>query len=165
MGPFGHVGITVGAAYVINRVPHLRLNLWVVAVSSLLPDLVDKPLYLLGIGDGRYVGHTLLFVFLAAAAVSLKNRIYGLSVLFGAVLHLLLDWSGVPWLYPFVSYDFAVHFDPGGIHARLSTLLDIFRGCWYSPSVLVTELLGLTIVLSFVGYLCWRYFRVKRSVK
>jgi len=127
--------------------------------------LVDKPLYLLGIGDGRYVGHTLLFVFLVVAAVSLKNRIYGLSVLFGAVLHLLLDWGGVPWLYPFVNYDLTVDFDPGGIYARLLTSFDILKGGWYTTSVLVTELIGLTIVLGFLGYLFWRYFRAKRSVK
>ena len=75
MGPAGHLGITLGAAHVLNRAPRLKLNLWVIAVSSWLPDLVDKPLYLLGIGDGRYVGHTLMFVFLVAAAVSLKNKL------------------------------------------------------------------------------------------
>ena len=166
MGPAGHLGITLGAAHVLNRAPRLKLNLWVVAASSLLPDLVDKPLYLLGIGDGRYVGHTLLFVFLVAAAVSLKNKLYGLSVLFGAMLHLLMDSGGsVPWLYPFVNYTFTVNFDPGGIPDRLSTLFDILEGSWHGSFDLATELVGLTVVLGLLCYLFWRYFRPKRWIK
>jgi len=164
MGPLGHLGITLGAGYVLNRVQPLKLNLGVVAFSALLPDLVDKPLYVLGIGDGRYVGHTLLFVFLVAGAVSLKNKLYGLSVLFGAILHLLLDSGDVPWLYPFVNYDFIVDFDPGGISARLSTLFDTLEGRYYDASTLAAELIGLIIVLSLLCYLLWRYFRAKRSI-
>ena len=166
MGPLGHLGITLGAAHVLNRAPLIKLNLWVVAFSALLPDLVDKPLYLLGIGDGRYVGHTLLFVFLVAVAVSLKGRLYGLSVLFGAMLHLLMDSGGsVPWLYPFVNYTFTVNFDPGGIPDRLSTLFGILEGGWHGPSDLATELVGLALVLSLVCYLLWRYFRLRRRIK
>lgn len=166
MGPLGHLGITLGAAHVLNRPSPLKLNLWVVAFSALLPDLVDKPLYLLGIGNGRYVAHTLLFVFLVAAAVSLKNKLHGLSVVFGAMLHLLLD-SGrsVPWLYPFVNYTFTVNFDPGGIPARLSTLFDILKGGWYGPFDLATELIGLVVVLGLLCHLSWRYFRAKRATK
>jgi hypothetical protein len=162
MGPAGHLGIALGAGYVSNRVPHLKLNLWVVAFSALLPDLLDKPLYVLGIGDGRYVGHTLLFVFLVAGAVSFKNKRWGLSVLFGAILHLLLDSGGVPWLYPFVNYDFIVAFDPRGISARLSTLFDTLTGRSYDASTLAAELIGLIIVIGTLWYLSWRYFRAKR---
>ena len=167
MGPLGQLGITLGAAYLLNRVPPIKLNLWIVAFSTLLPDLVDKPLYLLGIGDGRYVGHTLLFVFLVAGAFSLKNKIYGLSVLFGALLHLLFD-SGVgfvPWLYPFVSHTFTVNFDPGGIAARLSILVDTLKGCYFIPSLLATELIGIIALVGLLGYAFWRYFRAQRSIK
>ncbi len=127
---------------------------------------MDKPLYLLGIGDGRYVGHTLLFVFLVAAAVSLKNKLYGLSVLFGAVFHLLLDSGGfVPWLYPFVNHSFMVNFDPGGIPDRLSTLFDIFKGGWHGSFDLAAELVGLMVVLGLVCYLFRRYFLLGRWTK
>ena len=127
---------------------------------------MDKPLQLLGIGDGRYVGHTLLFVFLVAVAVSLKNKLYGLTVLFGAMLHLLMDSGGsVPWLYPFVNYTFVVDFDPGGIPDRLSTLFDTLKGGYDSPSDLAAELVGLVIVLGLVCYLFRRYFRPKSWIK
>lgn len=166
MGPLGHLGITLGAAHISNRAPRLELNLWVVAFAALLPDLVDKPLYLLGIGEGRYVGHTLLFVCVVAAAVSLKNKMYGLSLLFGAVLHLLFDWGGfVPWLYPFISYDFVIDFDPAGIYARLSGLFDIAEGVYYSPLSLATELIGLLVILGLACHHFWRHIRVKRSIK
>ena len=159
MGPVGHLGITLGAAHVSNRASRLKLNLWLVALSSLLPDLVDKPLYLLGVGDGRYVGHTLLFAFLVAAAVSLKNKLYGLSVLFGAVMHLIFDLGGfVPWLYPFVHHTYTVDFDPGGIYGRLSTGADILTGVYYSTFYLAAELVGLLVLLGLLGRFLWRYF-------
>ena len=79
----------------------------VTGLCALLPDIVDKPLWALGIGSGRYVAHTLLFVFLVAIAFSLKKKRYGLSALLGGMLHLLLDSGGfVPWFYPFARYQF-----------------------------------------------------------
>jgi len=166
MGPLSHLRITLGAAHVSNRVPHPKLNLWVVAFAALLPDLVDKPLYLLGIGDGRYVGHTLLFICVVVAAFSFKNKIYGLSALFGSVLHLLLDLGGfVPWLYPFISHDFTVDFDPGGIYERLSELLNKAEGIYHSPLELATELWPLLVLIGLLCHYFWRYFRAKRSIK
>jgi len=85
----------------------LKAELAVTASCFLLPDLLDKPLWLLGIGMGRFVGHTLLFVFLVAFVFFLRKRTYGLFALMGGMLHLLSDvGSVVPWLYPFKKYDF-----------------------------------------------------------
>lgn len=102
MGPLGHMGVPLPLAHL------LKLNLAVTGLCALLPDLVDKPLYLLGVTScSRYAGHTVLFVLLVAAAFCLRSRLLGLSALFGGILHLLLD-SGyfVPWFYPFARYDF-----------------------------------------------------------
>ena len=164
MGPLAHIGITLSAGYVLNRAPLIKLNLWVVAVSALLPDLVDKPLFLLGIGNGRYVAHTLLFVFLVAAAVSLKSKVYGLSVLLGGIFHLLLDSGGsVPWLYPFVHHAFTVDFDPGGIPDRLSRQFEVLEESWHGTFDLAAEIMGLIVVLGLLCYLSLRYFRAKRA--
>ena len=101
MGPVGHLGIPLPVARL------LKLNLVVTGLCALLPDIVDKPLWALGIGNGRYVAHTLLFVFLVAIVFSLKKKRYGLSAFFGGILHLLLDAGGfVPWRYPFARYQF-----------------------------------------------------------
>lgn len=86
----------------------LKPELLVSSFCFLLPDLVDKPLWMLGaIPNGRNIGHTLLLVFLVAALFSMKRRPYGFFALCGGMMHLLSDMSGfVPWLYPFKGYDF-----------------------------------------------------------
>ena len=100
-GPVGHIGIPVALAYL------LRLNPVVAAFCGILPDLVDKHLSAMGVGGGRYIGHTLLSVLLVSVAFSLRKRKNGLAALVGGVSHLLLDLGGlVPWLYPFKGYDF-----------------------------------------------------------
>jgi len=101
-GLIGHIGISLAAAYL------LRLNLAVAVFCGILPDLVDKPLTaLLGLTQGRYIGHTLLFIFLIAAAFFIWKKKYGVAALVGGVSHLLLDLEGfVPWFYPFVRYQF-----------------------------------------------------------
>jgi F0F1-type ATP synthase assembly protein I len=80
----------------------------VTAFSFILPDLIDKPLWVLGvISDGRYIGHTLLVAFLVAVAFSIRKRVYGLFAICGSMSHLLLDTSGfIPWFYPFKRYNF-----------------------------------------------------------
>lgn len=98
-GPAGHIGLALTLAYL------LRLNPVVTAFCGILPDLVDKPLSAMGLGGGRYIGHTLLSVLLVSVAFSLWKRKHGLAALVGGVSHLLLDLGGlVPWLYPFKEY-------------------------------------------------------------
>ncbi len=97
----------------------------IVAVCAILPDLVDKPLWALGIGPGRYVGHSLVFVLGVALAAALVKRSYGLAALAGGLSHLLLDWVAtgpvVPWFYPVVDYGFPPPaFEPSGFFSRLS---------------------------------------------
>jgi hypothetical protein len=87
----------------------LRPELAVAAFSFMLPDLVDKTLWVLGVlPNGRNIGHTLFTVFLVALAFSIKKRVYGFVALCGGMAHLLSDRSAlVPWFYPFKRYDFA----------------------------------------------------------
>ncbi len=98
-GPAGHVGISLALAVV------LRLNPIVAVFCGVLPDLVDKPLGAMEMGDGRYVAHTLLFVFLVSAAFALWKWKFGLAALVGGMSHLVLDMNAqVPWFYPFKDY-------------------------------------------------------------
>ncbi len=98
-GPVGHIGISLALAVV------LRLNPVVTVFCGLLPDIVDKPLAAMDIGDGRYVAHTLLFVFLVSAAFGLWKWRLGLAALVGGMSHLVLDLGAqVPWFYPFKDY-------------------------------------------------------------
>lgn len=93
MGPVGHWGIALPVAHL------LKLNLVVTGFCAMLPDLIDKPLWAFGIGNGRFISHTLLFMFVVAFIFLLKSKRYGLSALFGMTSHLLLDWN-VPWFFP-----------------------------------------------------------------
>jgi len=128
----------------------LKAELAVTGFCFLLPDLLDKPLWMLGISCGRFVGHTLLFVFLVAFVFSLRKRTYGLFALVGGMLHLLSDvgWF-IPWLYPFVKYDFP----------QLE-FWDAFR--WYEVAGLFMELAFVTLAMSL---LLWFSSRGKKPGK
>lgn len=100
-GPVGHIGLSLILAYL------LKLNPVVTAFCGILPDIVDKLLYIMGIGGGRYIGHTLLFTILVSIVFFLWKRKYGFAALVGGILHLVLDLHAlVPWFYPFKEYDF-----------------------------------------------------------
>jgi hypothetical protein len=114
----------------------LKPELAVTVICFLLPDLLDKPLWMLGIGMGRFVGHTLLFVFLVAFAFFLRKRTYGLFALVGGMLHLLSDaGTFMPWLYPFVKYD-----------VPQLEFWGIFK--WYWVAVLFVQLAVVILALS-----------------
>jgi inner membrane protein len=126
----GHVGITIAAALAgeaaLNRdvsaaalsrpVESLRrtlvslsrkVDLRILAVASLLPDIIDKPLGLLlfpeALGTGRAFSHTAWFpLALLAAGLSLRASRAGPALLmlaFGSGMHLILDSM---WLTPAV---------------------------------------------------------------
>ena len=132
------------------------------AFAFLLPDLIDKPLWILGvISDGRYIGHTLLVAFLVALVFSLKKRVYGLFAICGWISHLLLDIRGfVPWFYPFKSYDFPSvdlpwdhHLVRRSLHAARAGLL-----C----SIVVSAVVSL--ILSFASWVRGRRHPEARDV-
>ena len=100
----GHIGITAFLASLLFFYPLLA------ALASQLPDLIDKPFYILGIFPcGRYIGHTLLAVIIIGLISYLltKKKLVALSISFGMLMHLFEDLPYfIPWFYPFVGYDF-----------------------------------------------------------
>jgi hypothetical protein len=54
----------------------LKAEMAVTAFCFLLPDLADKPLWMLEIGMGRFVGPTLLMVFLVASGFFLIRTVW-----------------------------------------------------------------------------------------
>lgn len=88
---------------------HDRRAIPVCIVSSLLPDLVDKPLTLMfpALSSGRTISHSLLIVLIVAiiAFVILRNRyfLWGIAVASCIFLHQILDamWLlPVTWAFP-----------------------------------------------------------------
>lgn len=145
---FGHIGVTLGAAVLVNGLVRIGihpaknlpaashpasgefnwtsidswfdslgkfLDIRLLMVGSLLPDIIDKPLaYVFDFGSGRSVSHTLLLA-LALLAASLylyisRRRTWLLALVIGVFCHLILDamwqnlqtlyWPVYGWLFP-----------------------------------------------------------------
>lgn len=124
----------------------------VTAFSFLLPDLIDKPLWVLGvIPDGRFIGHTLLIAFLVAVAFSLQKPAYGLFAFCGGMSHRLLDIGGfMPWFYPFKSY----HFPTVDYH-RVVT--------WYNVAETLLEMAVVVTLVSVVTGLVLSFLSLVRK--
>lgn len=105
---FGHIGITMffGGLFSLNFLPLL--------LGSILPDLIDKPLVLLGLSEsGRFIGHTLFtgIVVSLSSFVITRKKMVPISLFFGHFVHLLEDLPFfLPWFYPFVDYDFPAYY-------------------------------------------------------
>ena len=94
-----HVGYTVGALWQAQkRILRRPIDFRLIALMALLPDLIDRALYIFVLRDarrGRLIAHTLTFnIALVAALVAIRRRfwVYGLA----SLGHLLLDAEGLP---------------------------------------------------------------------
>ncbi len=141
-----HVGATIAIVRYVFKDP--RMDLRFLAVGSLLPDLVDKPigavLFAGRFDSSRVYAHSLLFsavllliVMLATERGSAQRRAL-LALPIGAFLHLFLDaqWAepeGFWW--PFLGFDFPA-MDP-------HRLLPLLRERLTDPWVLAGEAAGL----------------------
>ncbi len=200
---FGHTGITLSAAALINSyltkrypLPHRkdeldrnpdflpeksshqdrtdRISSWFVSlgnhvdirvllIGSLLPDIIDKPLGLLLLrdilGNGRIFCHTLLFlIFITTIGLYLyfNRRKTGFLVLsFGIFTHLILDtlWrSPQTLLWPLFGLSFETY-EPVALSDWLQRL---FKGLLAFPLIGIPELIGAVIVIWFIYVLIRR---------
>ncbi len=115
---FWHLGGTIALFRAVFR--DSKVDLRFLALGALLPDLVDKPLGTILFpdlfnGNGRVVGHTLLFSLLVMTIVLLATRRgrvrrRWMAVAVGALIHLFLDgmwteqetllWPAFGWAFP-----------------------------------------------------------------
>lgn len=150
---FWHLGATIWLFRYVFRDP--KVDLRFLALGSMLPDLIDKPigtvLFAESIGTGRWVGHTLMFSTVLMVAVLLatrrgRRRRAWMALTIGAMLHLILDgmWTTPEVLFwPLLGLEF-----PPGPEAYWSGLLGrIFDGPW----AILGELVG-------IGYLVWLWY-------
>jgi inner membrane protein len=152
MTPFSHSQTTSREALFDPR-------FWM--IGAFLPDLIDKPVghflfrELFG-GNGRIFSHTLLF-FLVILLFGLslgfvRNRWYLLAVSFGVLMHLILDamWQTPQTLFwPLLGWSFP--------QAYGSEWMGWLEGIVYSlinePGTFVPEIMGLLLIVGFVGML------------
>ena len=91
----GHVGYSVGAAWAFGSATHRKtpIDFRAVAVMSLVPDIIDRFLFVFVIPDAtsaRLIAHTVLFQLVFALAVTFIRPgwwLYGATSAF----HLVLD--------------------------------------------------------------------------
>ena len=157
----GHIGVTLGIAFVISGLvlPRIRegirpkLNYLFIAFGAILPDLIDKPIgcILLGesVANGRLFGHTLLFVLiLITIGYFLKDHrdaVFCLS--FATFLHLCEDrmWEmPATLLYPLYGFGFPSY--PAHSPYTQDSLSELFP--FYITSAKISSFLVI-LVLSF----------------
>lgn len=123
-----------------------------VLVGSFLPDIIDKPVFLL-IGNrvslsGRGYAHTLLFnlILLISGLLLIRYRKSWLLILsLSSFMHLILDRI---WDYPVVLFWPLLGPFPKG--ETTGWLSNMFQALFSSPDVYIPEIIGLVIVLLFV---------------
>jgi len=129
---FGHVAVSV----LQHR--YLKADLKQVVVAGVFPDVVDKALchtvHLTP--SGRMLGHTLLALSISTLAVRwIWGQRAARSWALGYLGHLIGDLGDfLPWLYPFVQYNFP---------QRVPTLFEILRRALADPIKI-----GLDVALS-----------------
>ncbi len=164
---FGHTGLTFGVTLLVSgatRLPNSRLaalgrlaariDLRLLLLASLLPDLVDKPLghYVLAdlFGTGRIFTHTLLF-FVIISGLGIwaywRGHLWPLTLALGSGSHLVLD---AMWRDPVTLFwpAYGIQFPAATFEGSYLELL------WYAlthySEVYIPEIVGL-LVFVFVG--------------
>jgi membrane-bound metal-dependent hydrolase YbcI (DUF457 family) len=174
---FGHPGITLGAAALIAGAVYRepagqdagtswftklsrRVDIRILLVGSMLPDIIDKPVgqffFREAFSNGRIFSHTLLFlVVLTGIGFFLYKRyrqVWMLTLAAGTFSHLVLD---AMWVAP------ATLFWPAmGFTFEKETLENwlwmIFRGAVSHPERAIPELIGLAVLVWFGVTLLFR---------
>ena len=160
---FGHIGITLGIFYLLNRLSSKNNFMayfpWI-AFGALLPDFIDKPLGRIilfdTIGSGRIFAHTLLFGFLLVlVGYYLYNRDKPeFLVISGASFcHLLEDemWNYPrAFLWPLLGWEFPKDTISGSIMEYLMIVLSRAYVPRYTE-VFISEIIGLLIIVFLTG--------------
>jgi len=181
----GHAGITLGAAIALDaawskRLPSTALadppsnsrayrfsslakhiDIRVLLVGSLLPDIIDKPvghiIFRNTFSNGRIFCHTLLFLLVITLAglclYKRKRKIWLLILSCGTFTHLIFDqmwltphtlfWPLYGWNFPKEPPDLVLW-----LKGTLTALVTV-------PSVYITEIIGALIL----GAFCWHLIR------
>jgi hypothetical protein len=149
---FTSTNTTSRLVYVVKQID-VRLLL----IGSLLPDIIDKPIGLYFLRDtfssGRIFCHAALFLILITiAGVHLyrrRSKVWLLVISFGTLTHLLLDQM---WLIPrtFMWPLYGFRFEPEDVSEwKLKMLHELLA----DPSVFVPELVGAFILAWFIRML------------
>jgi len=178
---FGHVGITLAVGLLLKKAfPYKsdhadadepvagssfrkivdKMDLRILIVGSMLPDLIDKPLGQVilkeSIGNGRIYAHTLLFLVVLSIVgfyiYRSRHHVWLVTLSFGSLLHIIEDemWIMPKTLFwPFKGFTF----DKLAPDYWLGSLWHKFL---HDPSVYIPEWIGIAIVVGFGTWLVYR---------
>ena len=153
-----HEGVGTPRRESLSRHVDLRLLL----IGSLLPDIIDKPIGIFffreTFNNGRIFGYSLLFLatisFIGFYLYKHRRKTWLLVLFFGTFMHLVLDqmWC-TPHILLWPVYGFT--FEKGDISDWIPRLIHTLQT---DPAVYVPELLGLAILVWFI----WSLVRRRR---
>ncbi|HEY94350.1 MAG TPA: hypothetical protein G4O15_05380 [Dehalococcoidia bacterium] len=186
---FGHIGITAATAKLTDIVFPLdimhksksgfryrialvlrysrdtagNLDYRMIIIGSMLPDIIDKPLFLLfsesGFFTGRSHAHTLLFALLLLSGGLFSRKSWLLALAPANFFHLILDclWADPEILF----WPLLGRFEPYEAEGWFSNL-------WYnlthSPEIYIPEIIGLTVT-GFLAYKILKVWGINRFVR
>ena len=136
------------------------LDIRLLMIGALVPDIIDKPLSLLGFSDGRSITHTLfvaIIVLLIASYIYKRfKKTWLLAINIGMFIHLVLDsmWTNPQTLlWPF--YQWVFHVPP---HRITLEIIDIsWNTELHKPGIIISELIGILILIGFFGILFYEH--------
>jgi inner membrane protein len=174
---FAHTGITLGAATLVAGVANRRqagraagmswfaslshyVDIRLLLVGSLLPDIIDKPVgqyfFRDTFSNGRIFAHTLLFlIVLVGTGFFLFKRyrqVWMFTLAAGTFCHLVLDemWAAPATLFwPLLGLTFEKE-------ELINWLSNILKALFSEPGIYIPELTGLVILLWFGLTLAFR---------
>ena len=136
------------------------LDIRLLMIGALVPDIIDKPLCLLGFGDGRSITHTLLvaIIILLIGSYVYKRfkKTWLLAINVGMFTHLLLDsmWTK-PQTLLWPLYQWAL---PAPSDRITLELIDIsWNAELHKPGTIIPELIGILILIGFIGILFYEH--------
>jgi len=159
MLPSAHVEFTWAAASALQRVSRHRrwkdIDYRLLALSALLPDLIDKPLAIFALPESHSAllfGHTLLLHAMVWGASATAGRVpKGLPYLMALSGHLVADrmWGfSRTLLWPLRGRKFHQWKDVGSAQAFVQAYVDIVLN---EPKLLAFEAIGLALLGWFVA--------------
>jgi len=132
-----------------------RLDIRLLLMGSILPDIIDKPIgfffFRETFSNGRIFCHTLLFPILVTFAglnsFKRQNKIGSLTLSFGILMHLILDkmWrTPKTLLWPLLGFDF--EFERTDVSNWIENM---FHSLFTDPETYVPEQIGAVILTWF----------------
>lgn len=181
---FGHIGITLGIFFAISYfAPKLKtiIDPRYLAIGSLLPDLIDKPVGMIvfssAISNGRMISHTLVFsitLFLIGLYLyGKRSDIRVITLATGSFFHLIEDqmWNAPKTLlWPLLGWSFPKDQIADGFAFLLLLLKESFipqfSHGFIPEHTFIPEIIGMTIIFILaISWLKERLFKVNSKAK